>query len=254
MNDAQNKMTGWPKATTKRRLLAVYIDFICFNAFWGLVVWALSRLIPSIQNANDVIKYGFFILSELILFRFIRWSPGNDFLGIHIRFSPEYLKTQQPSFLSSDLAVEPYLISRERWWTILFGVIALLEGLKTLVRWTMYAVSIPFFGFQTSTMESIIISLFFGIIECFIGIAALRLHKYVLPLGTALYGATTISMFLSLSLIPGWIEASAHARRSFQGINVRPGEIEFMQSIAPLLIVWPIVLLVWTVFIYFKSK
>lgn len=254
MTDHPSHTDTWPIASKKRRLLAVYIDFIIFNAAWGLIIWGAAQLVPALQDLPGPTKFAVFLGVELALFRFVRWSPGNQLLGIRPGFTAGFASSGQPSLLSSELFADPELLLRERWWTILFGVFALLEGLKSLVRWTIFAPPQPIFGMETSPMVSALVFVLSGICECLVGFAALRLHPVVLPAAIFVYGGTAISAILSLKLLPAWIEAYTHARRAYQAVPVRPGEVELMQALLPAFVLLPAVLLVWAVFVFLRSR
>ena len=67
-------------------------------------------------------------------------------------------------------------------------------------------------------------------------------------------GLDALSAFLSRDLLPGWVEAYVHARRAYQGLPVRPGEVERMQAFVPWLPIIPLVLLAWGVVVFLRAR
>jgi hypothetical protein len=244
-----------PRASRPRRLLAVYLDYLLFGALWALILWAASRFVPEIGRLHPAIKAAVFVAGEVLLLRFVRRSPGHALLGIRTAVSRAYLESGQSSLLSPELMLEPRLLYTERWWTILFGVLVILQGATGAVRWTMFTPPAPFFGVQTSYAGSALLYLSFGILEILLGAAALRFWRSLLPLAIVTYGLAILSAVLSWDLWPHWIAASVKARRAWQGSPVRPGEVELMQSIIPALTVAaPVVLLLWAFLIHLRAR
>ncbi len=254
MSEAASMLSGWPKVSLARRFLDVYVDYMIFGAAWALAVWGLSKVFPTIETLPFLAKFLTFALAEVLLFKVVKWSPGNDLLGIRLRLCDEYLASRQQSLFSGELVVDPRLKTNEAWWTMLFGVLAILDGAKSAVRWTMFAPPLPLFGIQSSETVSAVVSVAAGVAECSVGAAALQLHRMVFPLSASVYGLAALSAFLSRELWPRWIEASVVARRTFQGVPVRAGEVEMMQSLAPWLAVFPVLLLAWAVAVHSRVR
>ncbi len=254
MTDTEPTSLSSRHLSALRRVAAVYIDFIIFNALWGILYWGVVQAVPALSEISPFIKFAVFVAAELMLLNIISWSPGNDLLGIHVRLMPGFVATSQPSLLRGDLAVDQRLAFKDRWWTVLFGVLALLNGLKTLVRWTQFTPPPLFFGMETSGAAGVALAVVSGLLECGVGIAALRVRPIVLPLAVVLYGTSVASAFVSWPLIPGWIERYTVARRAFQGTPVRPGEVEFMQQLGIWFVVWPVVFLLWSALVYYRAR
>jgi hypothetical protein len=244
-----------PRASRPRRLLAVYLDYLLFGALWALLFWSASRLIPELARLHPAVKAVVFVFGEVLLLRFVSRSPGHSLLGIRVAVSRAYLESCQSSLLSPELVIEPRLLYVERWWTILFGILAILEGAKGAVRWTMFTPPAPFFGAQTSHAVSALLSLSFGILEILVGAAALRFWRSLLPLAFVTYGLAALSAILSWDLWPEWIAASVKARRAWQDLPVREGEIELLQAIMPaLMIAVPVALILWALLIHLRAR
>lgn len=181
------------------------------------------------------LKVLLFLALETLLVTLVKeWSAGQYCLGI-VSYkrspfaSPSDPQSEKPSYL-----VDPWLSAHERWWTVLFGVLAILDGAKSLARWTMWHAPLPFMGAQLSSEASMAVQVCVGVIEVMVGVAVLRLKKVALPLGLVVYGFLLVSTVLSWQLLPDWVEHYVVARRSFQGLSPRPGEIEFMQALVPM--------------------
>ena len=220
-------------ASRKRRFLAWYLDFLFFSAPWILIIWGLSSAVPAFHKFSYAAKVAFFVALEVVLIRLVSWSPGHALLGIQrLRIDP-FATPQATYHHRPRYIVEPWLKSNERWWTMLFGVLAILSGMKSIVRWTMWMPAIPFMGFQLNDSGSPAVLVCLGVLECAVGCMALRLRPTLLVLGAVFYVTSVVSTLVSWQLWPAWIERCVVARRTFQGVPVREGEVEFMQQFVP---------------------
>ncbi len=233
MNPVASIESPWSAASRKRRFLAAYLDYLFFGAPWTVAIWALAALWPALQQFSFSLNILLFLVFEALLVTVVKWSPGQYCLGIvsrqHISFAslPDF-RGPTPTYL-----VDRWLYTHERWWTLLFGVLAVLDGAKSLARWTFWQAPFPFLGTHPSAEASIAVQLFVGAAEVTVGITVLRLKWAALPLGLVVYGLLFVSTLLSWQLLPGWIEEHVVARRSLQGRSPRPGEIAFMQTFVP---------------------
>jgi len=215
----------WPNATKKRKVLALYLDYLLFGVPWSIAVWILTSTVPGLEREPWGARIVLFALLEWSILKFVKSSPGQWLLGIRDvgRVDPSIPIDQGGVRITK--VVEPWLKSNERWWIILFGVLAILNGSKSMVRWTMWGVAMPFFGIELTEATSAVVMTLFGMLECAVGIAALRLKPIVLPLGVVNYGANLVSIVLSWPLLPQWIEEAQRARRQAQRLPVRPGKL-----------------------------
>ena len=118
----------WLLASRKRRLLAIYVDFVLFSAVYGVAHHFAEELL----SGNVYKLLGFALLEACLLLGWKR-SVGLHFLSI--RRAEE-----------GKLLVDPAIYQRESWLTIFLGVLLLLDGSKAFVRWTTFAVPRPSFG------------------------------------------------------------------------------------------------------------
>jgi hypothetical protein len=229
-----SELASWPEASRKRRILAWYLDFLIIGAPWALVVWGLAAAVPVIQTYSLPMQAVLVLAINSMLLRGASWSPGHWLLGIHkVMIKPpgdgDTSSQREPIFI-----VEPCLKSGERWWTILFGVFSILNGAKSLVRWTFWAPTMPVMGVQPSEGAAIVVCLIFGVLECALGCATLRLRPAILIVGPIFYGATLVSLLLSWSLLTAWAERYVIARLEYQGRPGQEDQVEFMQTIMPI--------------------
>ena len=215
------------RASWQRRLLACFLDYLLFGVPWALVVWSLGKTLPS--TLSFLIGLAVFMGLEALLLQ-VGWSPGHWLLGIRRVVVADPLAA---SGTRSSWIVDPWLKSNEKWWTMLFGVLAILDGAKSLVRWSMWTPPIPFLGFQLDEATSAWVLVALGVFECAIGWAALRLRQELLPVGLTYYVLTIGSTLLSWRLWPAWVEKYTLARRAYQGLPLRDGEVELMQRLIP---------------------
>ena len=127
----------------------------------------------------------------------------------------------------------PTIHNNENWLTILIGVLLILEGTKKLVRWTQFIVPLPFFGVLVDSTTQMILNVTGGILFVLAGYMILKLKQTGLFLGIGLTIGTIASSIISWSLWDQIIPQMVEARRNLQGISVREGEVEFMQSLFP---------------------
>lgn len=200
------------QASKKRLFLSWYIDFLFFMTLWGLLLYFLG-LETSIPFW---VPYLIFIAVRAISGKFIG-SIGYLFLGIN-----KETKT-----------VNPNIFTRENWLTILLGVLLILEGTKQLVRWSQIFVSQPMFGFFPDDTTQIVIHVLLGVSSILAGYWFLRLNIKGFYLAVSVAILNIASDALSWSLWDPVVEKMVLARRELQGVPVRDGEIEFMQSLFP---------------------
>lgn len=242
MNSEQaSGMEMWPSASKKRKAIAIYIDFLLFSASVTLIVWALGRLDPDLSDTQLWIQLVLFAVVEWVLLKVFSWSPGYWALGIY--------RSSEPGS-ADNLVVDPRIRVSERWWTILFGVLAVLDGTKSAIRWALWHPPIPFMGFQLPQMTSVVISVSIGCALCVVGLLVLRCYRGAALAGVALYGIALVSSILSYDLWVSWAALDVVARREYQGLPVREGEVEFMQQFVPVAtMIAPALMAVWLGFI-----
>lgn len=196
----------------KRLLLSWYIDFLFFMTLWGL----LSYFLNLDANLPFWVPYIIFFIIRALAGKYIG-SIGYIFLGID----------KETKTVHSDI------FESESWLTILLGVLFILEGTKQLVRWTQLFVSQPAFGFFPDETTQVLIHIIFGASSIIAGYWFLKLDIKGLYLGIVTALIHIISDALSWQLWDPVAEKMAIARRELQGIPVREGEIEFMQTLLP---------------------
>ena len=200
------------QASKKRLLLSWYIDFLFFMTLWGLL--------------------SFFVkLEESVPF----WAPYAAFLVIRAA-TTKYIGSIGYSFLSIDkngLSVSDNILRKENWLSILLGVLLILEGTKQLVRWTQMFVSQPAFGFFPDEATQIVIHLAFGALSILAGYWFLKLDIRGLFAGIGVALINLVSDGLSWNLWDPVVEQMVLKRREVQGLPVREGEVEMMQSLMP---------------------
>ena len=231
----EGSIEGWPLASRRRRLLAIYLDYLILGPVFHLAFWAIERSVPAIRSMELPIRLAGFAIIEWVLVDRFKWSPGNYALGIRLRpLSP--LETPiEPGATRFAPIVDPRLLAHERWWTLLAGVLFVLDGAKVMVRWTEWARPMPFFGAALEPATSAPIQVVVGAIEFAIGIGVLRLHPLAPPAGIAFHLLLAASTIMSWSLLGDWIAIDLAGRRAAQGRMVRPEEIRNMQAVFPLL-------------------
>ncbi len=198
-------------ASKKRIFLAWYLDLLLFMVFWKF----LEHFQFSDRELPFWMGLGTFVLLEFICTKFYS-SIGMGFLSVDE---------------SHQVDLDIYM--RENWLTILLGVLFILEGTKKLVRWIDQSVAQPIFGMFLDPTLQIIINMLTGLLFLVTGYLFLKLKPVSIWLGLIVVFGTLVSCVLSWQL---WDESMARVvleRRALQGLPVREGEIEFMQSLMP---------------------
>ena len=202
-------------ATTRRVLLAWYLDFLLYSVVATLASYSASWLFGTTWTAQLV----GFVFVRSVIGRFIE-TPGMALLGIR-----------------RDGTRDMVTFQHESWLTMLIGTVFILDGAKRAVRWTEYSRSLPDFGFIPDETGQMVMSLAWGAAFITAGCLILRMRANGLWLGFALAAAGLVSIGFSWPL---WDEAIAQevtARRGAQGRALRPEEIEFIQRSVPLALV-----------------
>lgn len=200
------------RASKKRLFLSWYIDFLFFMTLWGL----LSYFLVMDAALPFWVPYLLFVVIRAISGKYIG-SIGYMFLSIN-----KETKTITPS-----------IFERENWLTILLGVLLILEGTKQLVRWTQMFVSQPIFGFFPDDVTQVLVHVLLGVSSILAGYWFLKLNIKGFYLAVSVAIVNIASNALSWNLWDPVVEKMVLARRELQGLPVRDGEIEFMQSLFP---------------------
>lgn len=197
-------------ASKKRRLLAIYLDFLFFSAAWGILEFSLSA-----QTLPGLARLTAFAILEVLVYRYL-YPPGKHLLSIGV-----------------DGTVDAAIRSRESWVTMALAVFLVLDGSKQLVRWAEMPVQQPFFGLLPERNLQIAVNVLSGLLFILAGYGFFKLRSFGLWLTLALATAGIASAAFSWEL---WDSAAAEwvrIRREVQGRPVHDGEIAFMQRLVP---------------------
>ena len=203
-------------ASIGRRILSWYIDYLFFAVAWALLTYVVGSLI---DIGGLLLSLIVFLILRGILGQFFV-SPGSALLSIE-----------------PDGNVDRENRERESWLTLTLGVMILLSGTKELVRWTEIGQVWPFFGFVPDPVAHIVISLVLGLLSVLAGCLILKLQRAGQLLGIMLSLVYLASAILSWQLWDDVIARQVHARRAVQGLPVRAGEVEFIQSLFPEIVI-----------------
>ncbi|MDB4986853.1 MAG: hypothetical protein JWN04_2031 [Myxococcaceae bacterium] len=201
-------------ASHRRRFLALYVDAWLFAAVFSACAWWLPR--SALLRTSWYAAFAIFGLLELVLVRVVRQTPGRLVLGI-----------------TSELVVRPSWLARERWWTVLLGVLGLMEGVKEATRWTQGLPPPPFMGLTLSWDAAAAALTTSGVLTIGASLGVLRCQPRAALLGSGLTSLTVLSWLLSWRQIPGWVDARTLAARAAQGVAVRAGELALMRKVLP---------------------
>jgi len=205
------------RASTWRLGLALFIDYVLYASLLALLQWLLQ---PSGITVWWVAGLLAFVVLEVALVRATGSSPGRRTLGVLRR--------------GEALVVARAFEARERWWTVLAGVLGLLEGAKEAVRFTQGLPPPPFMGLTLSWDAAGAIVTTNGLVTMTAGLLVLRVRTVGAALGLAVSLVGLVSWLASWSQIAGWVEARALARQALTGIVARPEQIAATKWMLPL--------------------
>ncbi|HET9252412.1 MAG TPA: hypothetical protein VFP58_09860 [Candidatus Eisenbacteria bacterium] len=226
-----SSVESWTPASRRRRWLSVYVDYLLLGAPIAVILWAISGLLPGIRTIWLPLQILLFLLIEALLLKSVRWSPGQRALGIETFRAPwEPIEPGDPKGVP---VVNPWLLRNERWWTILPGILMVLDGAKLLVRWTEWSRTMPFFGVLLEGGAAAAFQVGLGLLEIAAGVALLRLRRWAAWAGAAYAAVILTSFTTSGPVIPEYVEREAMARRTAQGREVREEEIRFLRGFVP---------------------
>lgn len=118
-----------PVASKKRRLLAVYVDYLVFAAVVAPLLWIAGR---AGYDVHWAVVFFAFVVVEAAGTKWARSTPGAWALSITERDGTH--------------TVAAPIKQTERWWTMLIGVGMILSGTKSMVRFTEGLPPLPVFG------------------------------------------------------------------------------------------------------------
>lgn len=216
-----------PIASTKRLLLAVYLDYLIYGSAWEIVWYFIGP-----EKASLVFELLLFFLVESLLL-WLYDTPGFRYLSIDSLPVIKSPRDVQFNFFGKHRFVDPTILNGERWYTMTIGVLFILDGAKLLARWTAYGPPLPFFGIETTVLSHAGFAICFGAISIFVGYLVLKLRRSALALGISLVVLQGISTLMSWDMWDTKVVEMVTARREYLGMPIRPGEIEIMQALVP---------------------
>ena len=110
----------------------------------------------------------------------------------------------------------------------------MLDGLKLMVRWSQLDVAAPVFGMVETTAIKVIVLVAMGAVSVVAGamVAGVLSGEHGLPRRPRL-AVSALSLATSWPVLGQAIAQVQVARREAQGLPLREGEIEAMQSLLP---------------------
>jgi hypothetical protein len=214
-------------ASRKRIFLALYFDYLVLSPvlILGLYLSTGRFDIPTWQELVVLLIY------EAILYH-VTDSPGFRLLSMRKAGRSLHPEGQLPVPVDT-LLVDGQIYFHERWQTMLVGTLYLAEGSKQMVRWSMWIPPLPFFGIPTNETSFAVYSIVLGGLLMYTGYMFLRLKRAGFWLGIGIAASIAVSTVLSWNQWDSIAKELLIRRRSFQGLPIRSGEVEFLQAILP---------------------
>ena len=127
--------------------------------------------------------------------------------------------------------MEPRILERERWWTATAGTLLVLEGSKNVVRWTQGLPVEPLLGLAAPEGIATAAITILGGLNVAAGLLVLRTRSAGAVIGIGVLGAEVLAAMVQREDFRQWAGQAVVARRALQGLPVREGEVEMMQSL-----------------------
>jgi hypothetical protein len=197
----------------KRQLLALYVDYLVFSAFYQPIAWTIRSSMPA---ENWIIALVVFVVLRGLAWLLKLTSPGHWALGIHT---------------GEVASVDPHILARERWWTTTAGTLLVLEGSKNLVRWTQGLPVEPLLGLASPQWVATAAITMLGTLNVAAGLLILRTRWLGAMLGIGVLVAEVAAAIVYRDDFQRWAGQAVIARRALQGLPVRDGEVEMMQML-----------------------
>ena len=214
-------------ASRKRVLLALYLDYLVLSPILalGLYLSAGQFEVPTWQELLVLSIY------EAILYH-VTDSPGFRFLSIR-KIPRSMVGRGEVPVAVGTLVVDPQVYLHEHWQTILMGLLFVAEGSKQIVRWAMWIPPLPIFGIATNQTIFAAYSMILGSLLILTGYMFFHVKRVAFWLGTTIAALMAVSTIMCWNQWDGIGRELLIRRRSFQGLPVRSGEVEFLQAILP---------------------
>lgn len=221
ISPAPLQTAAFAQATRARLLLSAYLDLVVLSVPWALIHYVAADRVTWMSMYSWPIMAILYLVAEVAFHKAIHWSPG-DFL----------LSVRRTERVFGVPLVDSEVKQRENWFTLVVATLLLLEGCKSLVRWSMWSPPQPFFGLELAVAPATALAIVAGSIECVLAYYLFRVNRVALFLGAAYFVATAISVYLSADLLPAWGAEYVQRRREYQGLVASPVEIERMRKSA----------------------
>ncbi len=209
-------------ASIKRRLLAVYIDFVMFGAAWIALSYFLRQALTLItpRFAGLII----FAALEIVALK-VKVSPGYSFLSIY----PISLRRKDDAAKSKTmLLVDPRIKPFESWYAMILSVLFILDGSKSLTRWTLGMPALPFWS---EAMP--VVNILAGVVYFVIAYYILKLRRRGTRLAMIWMLVWMGYVCIAWNKWDGWIHDQLIARAALTGRDVQPEAIAFVQQFVP---------------------
>jgi hypothetical protein len=211
----------------RRIFLALYLDYLVLSPVLALGLYVSTGQfdVPTWQELIVLSIY------EAILYH-VTDSPGFRLLSIRKAGRSMHPEGHLP-VAADTLVVDPQVYCHEHWQTMLIGLLFVAEGSKQMVRWAMWIPPLPLFGIATNPTTFAAYSMVLGSLLMFTGYMFLRLKRVGVWLGIGIAALMGVSTTMSWNQWHDIARELLIRRRSFQGLPIRSGEVEFLQALLP---------------------
>jgi hypothetical protein len=204
---------------TAIKLLALYVDFIVISTFVALTSFGLGLVFDYVAGTGKpwYVELGLSVVLTGMA-RALGLSMGEPLLA----YAASEAESGSPQRL---------------WPNLVLGSFLILDGLKTMLRWSQLDVAIPVFGLVETTPAKVAVLLAMGAVSVAAGAMILAFVRNAKLAAAGSLVLSTISLAISWPVLGDAVARVQAARREVQGLAVREGEVEAMQVMLPVIFV-----------------
>ncbi len=204
-----------PLASRKRRVLAIYFDFILFGTVWAVATNWMTPFFGSLW-----LRLAAFGVLESLLFR------NYKSIGLYVLSVYRY-----PVGGGEVLGVNPAVKHKESWLTMIMASLLLLDGPRAVIRWTQFRPPKPYFGMVPDTSVAILYEVAFGVTEVFVAIAIFKMSRTGFWAALVLAAGIAVSTLMSLDQFSEYAQTYVRRRADYTGRDFDPQMAEAMAPI-----------------------
>lgn len=232
IDDRRYDPQAWVPASRKRRLLALYIDYLIVGSLWVLVQYLVTRFAPAVGDLPAWGRWALFGLFELTATRFDGIAPGARVLSMR-RFSYRGAEGSGRPLRGRLWFVDAWVKRNESWLSMIAAFLFVSDGVKSAVRWTMWNPPQPLFGMALNDFTSTVAYIGMGGLEVWLGYLLFTLHRRAAVGALAYTAGLAVSVVTSWNLWDPFLAEMITRRHAYLGTGRAAERVQAFQAIMP---------------------